>query len=281
MSSSSHLPGVGGPKFLRGYFDLAARRYAADIEPAFAPLAAGLVDFAEIARGTSVVDLGTGTGLLARMVADISGAVCAIDFSRRMLREARRQGVRREIQADLHALPFRDGTFRLALASFAFNSTDPDVSLREAWRIVQPGGRLVFQEWGAPDPLSEIVSDTLASYAVDDPSPELARMRSETEQPVAWDDLESLDEIQDIVARAGFEVSRVEVLDAEVLLADLDTFLRYKLAWPSRQAEIAAMPDDVRRLMSSDLRENLSPHADGAGGLTWRPQIIRISAGKP
>lgn len=270
-----------GVRFLHSYFDLAASRYGVDIEPAFAPLAEGLVEFADIAGPTRAIDLGTGTGLVARIVMPRVGHLCAVDISRLMLAKARRSGVTHVAQADLHRLPFRNGGVGLALASFAFNSSDPTVAFREVFRIVEPGGRLVFQEWGMPDDLSEIVSDTLASYAVDEPPDDLRQLREGTELPVPWDDLETLDDIEEAVAAAGFAVNRVDVLDAEVRMASLDAYLRYKLAWPSRQAEVDAMPDDVRRLMLSDLQENLRTRCEADGSLLWRPQVIRINATKP
>lgn len=270
-----------GVQFLQHYFDLAADKYADDIEPAFAPLANALVTFAGVGSADHVLDLGTGTGLVARLTATRAGDVTAVDFAWQMLKRAKVLGLRQGIQADLHRLPFKHGEFGLALASFAFNSTDPSISFAEVCRVIRAGGWLVFQEWAEPDPLSEIVSDTLASYMVDDAPPALEALRAGTEVHVPWDDLESVEDMAACVMKSGFEVQQVEVAENTVYLPDLDTFLRYKLAWPSRVAEIAAMPDETRRLLMSDLKENLQPHAEPDGSWAWRPQVVRIRARKP
>jgi hypothetical protein len=98
---------------------------------------------------------------------------------------------------------------------------------------------------------------------------------------VPWDEIDSIDELVGRVADAGFTMSRIDVFETEVRLADLRVFLRYKLAWPLREAEVAAMPEETQRLMLADLEENLLPHVDSMGRLVWRPEIIRISARKP
>lgn len=270
-----------GVRFLHTYFDLAAADYADAIEPAFAPLVDGLVEFAADLDAAPLADLGSGTGLVSRALMRLGISAVAVDISRPMLAGSRREGVQALIQGDLHRLPFQDAAFGLALASFAFNSTDPRVSFPEVCRVVRPAGRLVLQEWGEADALGELVSDTLAAYALDEPPEPLRLLREATEQPVPWDELETVEDIEDAVASSGFAVERFEVAAAEVRMASLDAFLRYKLGWPSRRAELEAMPPDVRRLMLNDLHENLSPHLSADGSLLWRPGLIRISARRP
>ena len=93
------------------------------------------------------------------------------------------------VAGDMHALPFAEGAFDVVLSSFGFNSTDPGRSLREAWHALRPRGRLIFQEWGAADDLSEVIYDTLDGYLVESPPPSLARQREFLAESDAWDDL--------------------------------------------------------------------------------------------
>lgn len=263
------------------YFDAAASEYATAIEPAFAPLAAALVKAAQLRPRERVLDLGTGTGVAARYAWEDGAAVTGVDISRRMMRSGGRSRTITFLQADLHTLPFRDATFDAVLAAFALNSSDPVTALRESWRVMRPGARLLIHEWDTADALGELVNETFAEYTVEDPSPELKAFRQEMEEPIPWDDLESADELETLLAEAGFQDLELTHEIVSVRLPNVDAFLRYKLAWPIRTAELAAMPAEVRTLCLNDLRENVTPHADDKGRIIWEPHLVRVRAWKP
>ena len=264
---------------LLDYFNWAANNYA-DSEPAFGPLVDKLIGFADLQPGERVLDVGTGSGLAARSAIRSNCLVFALDFSHSMLGIARGQGVGNLIQSDMHNLALGSSAFDVVLASFALNSTDPARCLSEIWRVLLPGGRVVLQEWGAADPLSVLVADTIADYAVADPPPELAAVRAAVEIAVPWDDIDGPEDVVAIMAEIGFLDVEMEVLQESVVLSDAESFMRYKLAWPDRRAEIDAMGAETRRLCLSDLEENLATHTEGNGKLIWQPDIFRIRAFK-
>jgi ubiquinone/menaquinone biosynthesis C-methylase UbiE len=266
---------------IAAYFDSAATGYARSIDPVFRPLAQSLVDSSQLHSTDIVLDLGTGTGLVAKAASEISSDVLAIDFARAMVSIARQRFSGGLIQGDIHALPFASDTIDAALASFSFNSTDPAAALVEAYRVLRPSGRLMMQEWDAPDQISDLVSDLFAEYLVDDPLPELERLRDQMQQPIPWDDVESVEALRQLFVDTGFTSVDVQHLSPQVVLPDAETFLRYKLAWPIRAAELIAMSDEVRALCLSDLRENIAPYVQReTGQLIWQPNIIRIEAAK-
>lgn len=145
----------------RDFFDEMAGRYGSLTEPGggWPALAAGLaVGFA----GKTVVDLGAGEGALTLLLARTCRKVIAVDLSPRMLhllREAaERGGVQSRIQVvegDLEALPLADGVGDVVFLSQALHhAAEPVQALREAARILKPGGTLVLldlcaheQEW--------------------------------------------------------------------------------------------------------------------------------------
>lgn len=266
---------------LRSYFDRAARRYASDIEPAYRTLAEHLVRFAAAAPHEVALDLGTGSGLVAQEAGMICRLVVAVDFSGEMLRIARQERAALVLQSNLHALALGAQAFDLALAGFAFNATDPSLGFGEVFRVLKPGGRLVMMEWDAPDALSELVSDTLVEYAVEDPPPELAAMRELLGNSIPWDDLEDESDLAGLLRQTGFVSVETENLSIPVRFESVKAFIGYKTAWPSRQVELAAMPEDVRQLCLSDLTENLNALARPDGGLLWQPNVIRARAYKP
>ena len=103
-------------------------------------------------QGTHVLDAATGTGDLAFALAESGAQVTAIDFSEGMLRVARARRGPENIDfllADAQALPFETTTFDHVVASFGVrNFEDPARGIRELWRVLKPGGRLVVLEFG-------------------------------------------------------------------------------------------------------------------------------------
>ena len=131
------------------FFDRIAPVYDTWAGGQHARIAARLVDLAAPAKHEHVLDVGTGTGLVAHLVAPrvSPGTVLGIDLSENMLSIARTAGRKaKNIQflgmAAEH-LVFRPETFDLvtmgeALAYLA----DPTTALEEAHRVLRPGGRL-------------------------------------------------------------------------------------------------------------------------------------------
>jgi demethylmenaquinone methyltransferase/2-methoxy-6-polyprenyl-1,4-benzoquinol methylase len=83
-----------------------------------------------------------------------SGIVVGTDFAEGMLRAARRKRLGRSIApvvADALQLPLGDATCAGALVAFGVrNVADLDAALREAWRVLEPGARLVILEFSTP-----------------------------------------------------------------------------------------------------------------------------------
>lgn len=103
-----------------------------------------------------VLDVGVGTGDLARAVARRGRRVVGADFCRPMLQAAQPKLLGQHppialVEGDALALPFADGVFAAVMAGFSLrNVADLDRVLREAYRVTQPGGRLVSLEMCAP-----------------------------------------------------------------------------------------------------------------------------------
>ena len=102
-------------------------------------------------EGARVLDLGSGTGDLARALERAGAArVVRVDFTRPMLVADRRKAAARgeappsALQADALQIPFPDASFDAVTSGFLLrNLVDLSQGLREMLRVLRPSGRLV------------------------------------------------------------------------------------------------------------------------------------------
>jgi SAM-dependent methyltransferase len=99
----------------------------------------------------TVADIGCGDGYLTIETARWARRVIAIDRSREVLASARALAARREVRnitwkcGEIEALPLDDAQVDLALLSQALHhAADPLTALREARRVLVPGGRVLL-----------------------------------------------------------------------------------------------------------------------------------------
>ncbi|MEQ1786752.1 MAG: class I SAM-dependent methyltransferase, partial [Acidimicrobiales bacterium] len=101
--------------------------------------------------GRLVADVGAGTGAASRAIVRAGGRPVALDLAAGMLRVDQSSRPPAAV-ADVRRLPLASGSCAALVAAFSFNHVpDPDVALREAARVVGPGGTVLASTYASDD----------------------------------------------------------------------------------------------------------------------------------
>jgi len=157
----------------------------APLEVVTTPAAARLSQFAGIAKGDRVLDVGCGTGVVAITAARLGANVEAADLTRELLELARENARTAQVQidwreADVEELPYPVGAFDIVVSQFAHMfAPRPEVATKEMLRVLRPGGTIAFSTW----PTELLVGRTmqLAARYMPPPPPGVAA-------PINWGD---------------------------------------------------------------------------------------------
>lgn len=125
-----------------------------------------------LAPGQRALDLGTGTGAVARGLALHGLDVTGLDPSDALMAEARRLDEEAGVTINYHlgkaeALPFAEAAFDLVTAGQCWHWFDRPQAAREAMRVLRPGGALVIAHFDwlpLPGNMVEATEDLIRAY---------------------------------------------------------------------------------------------------------------------
>jgi SAM-dependent methyltransferase len=154
--SAEHKPHWGA-----SYRLIAAEKWKAKSAAMGHDVTSALVEYACPRLGMKVLDVASGTGEPAISLAGRvgpSGHITALDVSSELLEVAEQRARSRGLtnfstrEADAHKIPANDGSFDLVTCRFGVMFfADPDLALREIFRVLKPNGRACFLAWGPFD----------------------------------------------------------------------------------------------------------------------------------
>ena len=154
QSSNSYIPALAY-RWLTRFYDPVVR-----VTTREATFKEALLRHASIQGGHRILDLGCGTGTLAVLVkrAHRDAEVFGLDADPEALNLARTKLEEADIEMQLDrglasALPYADESFDRTLSSLFFHHLSSELKLeamREALRVLRPGGEFHIADWGKP-----------------------------------------------------------------------------------------------------------------------------------
>jgi ubiquinone/menaquinone biosynthesis C-methylase UbiE len=239
-----------------------AEGYESFMVPAlFRPWAENLIEAAAPARGERVLDVGCGTGIVARLVAARSmqpGAVVALDLSAHMLEVARAVSARdglpiQWLEGSAGQLPFPERSFDVVLCQFALMFfADQAAALKEMRRVVTRDGRIVLSVWQGLDRhpfyqvLHEVIQRRIGVSALEDIF-----------------SLGNAEMLHDMATGVGFRQVSIEPVSMTARFPNPEAFLAGEIdvdtaAIPSMQHLDAVERGKIVAAITSDMRAALS-----------------------
>lgn len=240
----------------QAHFDVRSATY--DDEEVHHRIVSLLLGGADIKSGSFVLDIATGTGLLALQAArqvGPQGKVIGIDTSEGMLAQSRAKAVAAElrnigfIQADAGQLTFPAESFDLMFCSSAIVLM-PDVprALRRWFDFLKHGGIIAFDAPAKPFGISQRVAEVAARHGV----------------RLAYADIaDTPGKCRSLLEEAGFEVVdvRVELASSSpIALGEAIAFWDERIDHPAWQA-LKRAPPAAREAMRSEYVESVTAAA--------------------
>jgi SAM-dependent methyltransferase len=223
------------------------------VPPIFKPWATALVDFAKVSTGEVVLDVASGTGVVAATAAERvgnAGRVIATDVSGAMLALAvAAHPMIETVETAADELAVGDSTVHVALCQQGFQFlTDRPAAAQAMKRVLRSSGRVAIAVWMSGQILEpfDIYGHVLERHGLPEPFP----------RAYAYDFSMSPGELDGVLTAAGFTNVEVETKVIDVNWPTLDDAVHGIAGTPYGPA-VAALDGGSQRRIDTALREEL------------------------
>jgi ubiquinone/menaquinone biosynthesis C-methylase UbiE len=255
----------------------AAKNYERFFVPAIGrPVAEQLVAAAGLRPGERVLDVGCGTGIVARLAVEEvgpEGSVAGVDVNPEMLAVARAASPAMATvewhQSPAESIPFDDDAFDVVLCQMSLQFFQDRVrALGEMRRVLVPGGRALLSLPGPMTPFFGILDEALGRHI----GPQAAGFVRQVFS------LHESEEIEELLRRGGFERSEIRAESIRLSLPGAAEFLDQYLASTPLSAMWATAEEPARSAVRREVLEGWRP-IEGEGGLEGeQPMVLAIAS---
>lgn len=238
------------------------------------PLATELIGAAALSSGERVLDVGCGTGIVARLAArevGPEGVVEAVDVNPGMLAVAKAASGATSIawhEASAESMPFGDDTFDAAFCQMSLQFVeDPTKALEEMRRVLKPKGRAALNMPGPTAPLFEVMAEAMGRHIAPQAAGFVRHVFS----------MHDVDELEALLSAAGFGDVSVQAGVHQLKLPGPKDFLWQYVQGTPLAAVVAGAQASAREALESEVVERWQEF-EVDGGMEFGQRVVVATA---
>jgi ubiquinone/menaquinone biosynthesis C-methylase UbiE len=241
------------------------------------PLAQQLVQRASLRPGERVLDVGCGTGIVARLAAERiapGGSVVGLDVNPGMLAVAK-QVTPPDVSVEWHqasaeVMPLPDDRFDAVLCQMSLQFVpDRARALKEIRRVLAADGRCVLNLPGPEAPLFEVLAESMARHIAPDAAGFVRHVFS----------LNDEGEIRALLEDAGFRQLEVAAEEQDLPLPAPRDFLWQYIGGTPLSSLVRNAGAAANTALEDEVVARWQPHVEGEG-MTLRQRVVTATARK-
>lgn len=257
---------MGSAEIQGDLWGTAARDWAEIQEPQHGPLFEAMLNEANVASGTRILDAGCGGGGASVLAAQRGANVSGLDASASMIEVAKERVPAGDFRVgDIQELPFDDHAFDAVIAPNSLQySQDRVVTLRELKRVTAPDGSIVVGLFSAPDK----VQYSVVMGAVRDTLPEPSPGKGPFE-------LSESGVLEDLIQQAGLDVKNSGEVDCPFDYPDYEILWRVNVSAGPFQAAMKSVGEDK---LKEAVRDAVQPYQESDGSIHMENSFMYVTA---